>query len=217
MSKTKTAILPNIFEKALSLHKIKTATITRTYVEMSDEELVSEVQKGDEKAFEHIVQRYQGKLFAYIMRLMNHRDEAHDITQDVFLKAYKHIQRFDTERKFSSWVYRIAHNETVNWLKKKTRAKVESLDSHVENGFQLADNLNTEKAYIKEEDGGVVREAINSLPAKYKEVMELRYLKQQSYEEISEKLDKPINTVGTLINRAKKKLALALENASQTT
>jgi len=212
MSKTKTAILPNIFEKALSIHKSKTAV--RAYIDMTDEELVKEVQKGDDQAFEHIVQRYQGKLFAYIMRLMNHRDEAHDITQDVFLKAYKYIQRFDTERKFSSWVYRIAHNETVNWLKKKTRAKVESLDSHVENGFQLADATNTEKAYIREEEGSVVREAIESLPEKYKEVMELRYLKQQSYEEISKKLDKPINTVGTLINRAKKKLALALENAS---
>lgn len=211
MSKTKVAILPNVFEKALSLHKTKVSGKVKAYADMTDEELVKAVQSGEDLAFEHVVQRYQGKLFAYIMRLMNHRDEAHDITQDVFLKAYKHIQRFDTERKFSSWIYRIAHNESVKWLKKKTRAKVESLENHVENGFQLADATNTEKEYIREEDAVKVRDAIDALPEKYKEVMEMRYLEQQSYEEISKRLDKPINTVGTLINRAKKKLAIALE------
>lgn len=212
MSKIKTAVLPvtNIFEKAISLHRQR-ATAVKAYKDMTDEELISAVQKGEDDAFEHVVQRYQGKLFAYIMRLTNHRDHAHDITQDVFLKTYKNIHRFDTERKFSSWIYRIAHNESVNWLKKKTRAKVESLESHMENGFQAPASVNIESELISKQDQEAVQFAIDNLPDKYKEVMELRYLQHQSYEEIADRLDKPINTVGTLINRAKKKLATELQ------
>jgi RNA polymerase sigma-70 factor (ECF subfamily) len=213
MSKIKAAILPvsSVLDKALSLQRGKSETKVKPYVEQTDEELIKAVQQGDEQAFSHVVQRYQGKLFAYIMRLMNHRDEAHDITQDVFLKAYKNIHRFDTDRKFSSWIYRIAHNESVNWLKKKTRAKVESLESHVENGFQLAGSTDVHEQLVSKEAQKLVREAIQTLPNKYQEVMEMRYLDQLSYDEISKKLDKPVNTVGTLINRAKKKLALELE------
>jgi RNA polymerase sigma-70 factor, ECF subfamily len=213
MSKIKSAILPvsNIFDKALLLHRAKADTNVKAYKEMTDEELIVSVQKGEDQAFEHIVQRFQGKIFAYIMRLTNHRDHAHEIAQDVFLKTYKHIHRFDTERKFSSWIYRIAHNESVNWLKKKTRAKVESLDAHVENGFQAASAQNIENELIIKQDKQTVHQAIDKLPEKYKEVMELRYLQDKSYDEIGEKLDKPINTVGTLINRAKKKLAIELE------
>lgn len=212
MSKIKTAILPvtSVLERALKLSKSATSDVV-SYNEMTDEQLVLAVQKGEDQAFSYIVQRYQGKLFAYIMRLMNHRDEAHDITQDVFLKAYKNLHRFDTERKFSSWIYRIAHNESVNWLKKKTRVKIESLESQIENGYQPKAKASIESEYISQEEQVAVRKAINTLPKKYKQVMELRYLQQKSYEEIAEKLDKPINTVGTLINRAKKKMSAELE------
>lgn len=206
MSKIKAAAIPvvGIFEKVLASSKTK----VKPYLEMTDEELIKSVQKGEEDAFRFIVDRYQGKMFAYIMRLINHRDEAHDITQDVFLKTYKYLHRFDTERKFSSWIYRIAHNESVNWLKKKTRVKVESLDKHVEDyGLQLASSSNIEEQYVKAEVQNEVREAIDKLPEKYREVMILRYLEEQSYEEIGEHLNKPVNTIGTIINRAKKKLA----------
>ena len=210
MSKIKVAILPvtGIFDRVLQRASVNEEV--KPYLEMSDEELIVVLQAGDQQAFSHVMDRYQGKLYAYVMRLTNHRDEAHDIVQDVFMKAYKNIHRFDTERKFSSWVYRIAHNESVNWLKKKTRAKVESLENRAEAGIQLADKVDVEEDYIVKEDQIMVREAIEKLPAKYQEVMDLRYLQQQSYEEISKRLDKPINTVGTLINRAKKKLASEL-------
>lgn len=210
MSKIKTAILPvtGIFDKVLQ--RATSVEEVKPYLEMSDEELIGLLQSGDQMAFSHVMDRYQGKMYAYVMRLTNHRDEAHDIVQDVFMKAYKNIHRFDTERKFSSWIYRIAHNESVNWLKKKTRAKVESLESRAEYGLQLADTVDVEGEYVTKEDQLMVREAIEKLPPKYQEVMDLRYLQQQSYEEISKRLDKPINTVGTLINRAKKKLAAEL-------
>lgn len=184
----------------------------RPYTTWTDEELVSAAQKGEDNAFAQIISRYQGKIYSYVYRLTNHREEATDITQDVFVKAYKHLHTVDTERKFSSWLYRIAHNESVNWLKKKTRAKVESLESHVEQGHQVPAKVDVAAQYIQEEEQRRVREAIDQLPEKYRQVMELRYVQQNSYQEISIALDKPLNTVGTLINRAKRLMTELLED-----
>lgn len=198
-----TMAVRGVFDRVLQAASKEQA---RPYTSLTDEELVSAVQNGEQEAFSHIISRYQGKIYAYIQRLINHGDDATDITQDVFMKAYRHLNTVDTSRKFSSWLYRIAHNESVNWLKKKTRAKVESLDAHMENGGQFASKVDLAETYAREEEQKSVREAIDALPAKYREVMDRRYLKQQSYQEISEALGKPINTVGTLINRAKKQM-----------
>jgi len=212
--KTKAATFGGILDKALALYRAKESSDVRAYTELSDEDLVKLAQNGEEEAYSQIISRYQGKIYAYIMRLTNHRDEAYDVTQDVFMKAFRHLHRFDTERKFSSWLYRIAHNESVNWLKKKTRTKIDSLDSRVENGFQLPDKTNIFAELVKDQDIQSVRSAIDALPERYREVMELRYVKEASYDEIATQLNKPVNTVGTLINRAKKKLSLQLEQSS---
>lgn len=207
MPKIKVSAVAGVFDKALALYRSRVKEDARAYTELSDEELVKLVQEGEDDAYSHVVERYQRKIYAYIMRLTNHRDEAHDIAQDVFLKAYKNLHRFDTDRKFSSWVYRIAHNESVNWLKKHTRVKIESIEVREENGRQVVSSANVEQEYIQKEDSEKIKYSIRKLPARYREVMEMRYLKQLSYEEISSELEKPINTVGTLISRAKKKLA----------
>lgn len=190
----------------------KESDAARPYASLTDEELVALVQDKEQEAFAQIISRYQGKIFSYIYRLTNHREEALDITQDVFMKAYKYMHTVDTERKFSSWLYRIAHNESVNWLKKKTRVRIESLEAHVEQGHQVSDSTDIAAQYAQEEEQRKVRAAIDQLPDKYRQVMELRYVKQQSYQEISKTLDKPLNTVGTLINRAKRMLGELLHD-----
>lgn len=207
MKKTKaTALkLTGILDKVALL--ARESAKVKPYLEMTDEELVTAVQGGDSDAYKHVIDRYQGKIYAYIMRLTNHREEATDIAQDVFMKAYKHLHRFDTSRKFSSWVYRIAHNESVNWLKKKTRAKIESIDSHAEIGVQYASSEDIHEDLVRVQDQRLIQEAIADLPEKYQQVMDMRYLQEFSYDEIAQALDKPVNTIGTLINRAKKKLA----------
>ncbi len=192
--------------------KLKEAEDVRPYTVWTDEERVSAAQRGEEEAFGQIISRYQGKIYSYVYRLTNHGEEATDITQDVFVKAYKHLQTVDTERKFSSWLYRIAHNESVNWLKKKSRARIESLEAHVEQGHQVASKSDVAAQYMQEEEQRYVREAIDQLPARYRQVMELRYIHQHSYQEISVALDKPLNTVGTLINRAKRLMQELLQD-----
>ena len=210
-SKPRAVALTNVFDRVLVQHRSATKEQVKPYVDRSDEELIAAVQNGESDAFAFVVDRYQGKIFAYIMRLINHREEAQEITQDVFLKSYKYLHRFDCERKFSSWIYRIAHNESVNWLKKKTRAKIESLDAHMEIGQEADAKVDIHDDLARKQERQIIRQAIDSLPEKYREVMEMRYISEYSYQEISKYLKKPVNTVGTLINRAKKKLLTELE------
>jgi len=174
-----------------------------------DGALIKLVQKKNPAAYKEIVRRYQGKLFAYLYRLVGNREEAEDILQNVFVKVYKNIKRFDTQRKFSSWIYRIAHNEAVNFLKRRGKRRQVSLED-IETTKDKLDTASLDKspidAWISKELKREMREALNKLPIKYKEVLTLRYFLDKSYEEMGEILGKPVNTVGTLINRAKKKL-----------
>lgn len=179
-----------------------------------DNELVKLIQAGDTDLFAVIIERYQGKLFAYLYRLIGSREEAEDLLQDVFIKAFKNMQSYDIERKFSSWIYRIAHNEAINYIKRRSLKRFISWEDITSTKDKLVSNSTEEGAdfmWLRKETIGEVDEAINKLPIKYKQVLLLRYYSEKSYEEISEILQKPVNTVGTLINRAKKKMAEEME------
>lgn len=180
--------------------------------ELSDNGLVEEIKK-DPDYYSRMVNRYQGKLFAYLYRLVGEKEEAEDLLQDVFIKAYKNLGSYDTSRKFSSWIYRIAHNEAVNHIKRKSLKRFISLENVTSTkdklSFSTADN-DIQESWIRKEINKEVDVAIEHLPLKYKQVLILRYYSDKSYEEISEILGKPINTVGTLIKRAKNKLSVEL-------
>jgi len=182
----------------------------KTTEELSDNDLVEIIRKKNQERYSEIVDRYQKKLFVYIYRLIGNREEAEDLLQDVFVKAYKNLNSYDTSRKFSSWIYRIAHNESVNYIKRKSLKKFISWETIVSTKDKLdssSEEEGADKAWIRKEVSKEVNEAIGKLPFKYKQVLTLRYYSDQSYEEIAEILGRPVNTVGTLINRAKKKLA----------
>lgn len=183
---------------------------------LSDNELVRLIQRGDTELYAIIIERYQGKLFAYLYRLIGGREEAEDLLQDVFIKAFKNLKSYDADRKFSSWIYRIAHNEAVNYIKRKSLKRFISWEDVTSTKDKLISNSTEEGAddlWMKKEAIKEVDEAINRLPIKYKQVLLLRYYSEKSYEEISEILQKPVNTVGTLINRAKKKMAEEMERS----
>lgn len=179
-------------------------------IRLADDSLVIKmIKKGNPLAYKEIGIRYRNKLFAYIYHLVGNKDETEDILQNVFLKVYRNIKSFDTKRKFSSWIYRIAHNEAVNYLKRKSRKKFMSLEDVVslKDKKELRDEEESPAdAWIKKELQNEVNKALGGISAKYKEVLLLRYFLDKSYEEISGIIGKPVNTVGTLINRAKKKL-----------
>jgi RNA polymerase sigma-70 factor, ECF subfamily len=186
--------------------------------ELTDNELIEVIRKNDQERYSEIVERYQTKLFVYIYRLVGNKEEAEDLLQDVFVKAYKNLNSYDISRKFSSWIYRIAHNESVNYIKRKSLKKFISFETITSSKDKLdssSEEEGADKAWIRKEVSKEVSEAIGRLPFKYKQVLTLRYYSDQSYEEIAEILGKPVNTVGTLINRAKKKLVEELKNIKQ--
>ncbi len=179
---------------------------------ITDNQIVKKIIKEDKDAYSLIVERYQSRLYTYIFRLTNHREEATDILQEVFLKAYKNIKGFNQKKKFSSWIYRIAHNESVNWLKKNTKVKKQSIDDD-ENKIDIADDLDLTQQLETDTEKEELVEKMHKLPSNYKEVLVLRYMEERSYEEIGEIVKKSTNAVGILINRAKKRLAEIYDNS----
>lgn len=180
-----------------------------------DNELVELVRNKNQDYYGEIIRRYQGKLFAYLYRLIGNKEETEDLLQNVFIKTFRNLHSFDTNRKFSSWIYRIAHNEAVNFIKRRYLKRfiswedVSATKDKLEMKSMEDDPVDI---WLKKETVKEVDMAINKLPMKYKQVLLLRYYSDKSYEEISDILKKPVNTVGTLINRAKKKLLEEINN-----
>jgi len=179
----------------------------------SDETLVSEALE-DMAAFETIVERYEQKLLFYIQRISAlSAEEAEEVLQDIFIKAWKNLNGFDTSLKFSSWIYRIAHNETISAFRK---VKSRGQDTQIE----LDDSLFiTEKTdFVAEFDDKLSNQQVafilNQMPIKYREILVLKFLEDKSYEEISNILKKPSGTIATLIHRAKDSFRVEAQKAN---
>lgn len=177
--------------------------------DLGDSELITVILNQNREAYKELFSRYQKKLFTYVCHLVGNKEETEDILQNVFSKTYKSIEHFDTSRKFSSWIYRIAHNEAVNFLKRKSKRYMVSWEDVTTSKDKLDTATNEEppeEKWAHQEITKEIDDAMERLPKKYQQVLKLRYFQEHSYEDISEILGKPVNTVGTLINRAKKKL-----------
>jgi len=176
------------------------------YEEKSDEELAF-LSIEDQSGFLHIMNRYQTKLLYYIRRISGVSiEEAEDVLQDVFIKVYRNLNDFDHDLKFSSWVYRIAHNQVISdYRKKQARPQSAGIDLSDLSLLNLASGLDIKKDI----DNQLLREAINQIldimPVKYREVLILKFFEEKDYAEISDILKKPMGTVASLLNRAKQK------------
>jgi RNA polymerase sigma-70 factor (ECF subfamily) len=166
--------------------------------ELSDEELVDYVRTKDQEVYRVLVLRYQEKLIRYAKYLTRDEMKAADVVQNSFIKAYINLNNFKNKLKFSSWVYRIVHNEAVNELK-RYKNELPILDD-----MDFESNEGIENDFIKKEEKNEVRKCLSKLPLKYSEPLTLLFLEEKSYEEISDILQLPIGTVGTRVNRAKK-------------
>ena len=184
--------------------------------DLDDSELIKIIITQNREAYQELFARYQKKLFAYIYHLIGNREETEDVLQNVFSKTYKSIAHFDTTRKFSSWIYRIAHNEAVNFLKRKGSRYSISWDDIATSKDKLESASGEEGSAEKIEHQEIAIEmniAMQKIPLKYQEVLRMRYFQEYSYAEMGKILEKPLNTVGTLINRAKKKLLEAVKES----
>lgn len=171
----------------------------------TDEQLVS-LSLKDKEAFWVLVRRYEEKLKRYIKRISLFREDLlEDLLQEIFIKIYINLNAFNQEMKFSSWAYRIAHNETISYFRKNK--KHEDLVSIPDEDLEdIASEFFVEDQYKEQEILLKLNDSIHELKDKYREVIVLKFVEDKSYEEISDILKMPINTVGTQINRAKQKL-----------
>ncbi len=171
----------------------------------SDEEIVVLIQAGDIDFFEFLINRYKEKIKRYARKFLSEVEDINDIVQEIFIKAYINIQSFDTKRKFSSWLYRIAHNELVNALKKKKKNILPLFDLDTFLPRSLQDNSFMESINRKDIKK-MIDKCLDKVEPKYREPIILYYLEELSYQEISEVMRIPISTVGTRIKRGKKNM-----------
>jgi RNA polymerase sigma-70 factor (ECF subfamily) len=180
---------------------------------VSDNDLVK-LCLQEQDNFKYIILRYQNKFQQYIFRRTKvSKEDSEDLLQDIFIKIYLNLRDFDTSLKFSSWGYRIAHNEIISWYrKKKIRPQINFEDYEEDNFINFfREETDIEKQWGDKEVKKHIREAIEKLDEKYKDVIVLRFLEEKDYTEIGDILQIPTGTVSTLISRGKKELQKHLQ------
>jgi len=173
---------------------------------LSDEALVELVREENQEWYREVVKRYQTKLMRYATGLIGDEDKAADVVQEAFLKAFVNLQGFNLKKKFSSWLYRIVHNEAINFLKK--HQKEISLEKNQWIEQTLKSDQEVEKEFSRRETKFILHQSLKELPLKYRSPLILFYFEEKTYEEISDVLRIPLGTVGTQINRGKKMLKI---------
>lgn len=167
----------------------------------SDEQLAELAQQGKEEAFGALVDRYTPKILRYGQKFLFQYEDVEDAVQETFVKAYLNIQSFQPSRKFSSWMYRIAHNTFISLIRKKKREPLEFFD--FDTVLPLGERWHRKEKENQEGDKELVQTSLEKLSPKYREVLVLVYKEEQSYQAISDILQIPVSTVGVRINRAK--------------
>jgi len=183
--------------------------------ERSDETLAVEAREGSQEAFQELVERYERPLFGLIVRIVRRPETAEDLAQEAFIKAYRALARFDPERKFSSWLFKIAHNTALDALRRDGHQPL-SLDAPIgdqEEAPELPADPAAENPFQRaagRDLGRALETAIRSLRPEYREILLLRFVEELSYEEIAEVLGLPLGTVKIHIYRARRDLARAM-------
>jgi len=174
-----------------------------------DLELVAKAKEGDQNAFSKLMARYRDSIFFMVLKMVHNRDDAEDLTIEAFGKAFNSIGNYSADYAFSTWLFKIATNNSIDFIRKK-RLQTTSLDqtSTTDDGettpIAVKDHApDPEETVIKDQRAAKIREAIEQLSPKYRSLIELRYLDELSYEEIAEKLDLPLGTVKAQLFRAK--------------
>lgn len=178
----------------------------------NEAELVKRAQNGDVAAFEVLIEDYQKRIFSIAYRMIQHQEDAADLTQEVIVKIFKNLDKFKGDSKFSTWVYRIATNTCLDEIKKARRRTVYSLDKEIETedgsiAAELPDTAPTpEEAAEKNDIKKALYDAIQRLGKEHQTVIVLRDLQGLSYEEIAQILHCSVGTVKSRISRAREKL-----------
>ena len=188
---------------------------------VSDQEIVAEVLAGKQHRYAELVGRYQGPIVNYVYRMMGQYEDAVDLSQDVFLKAYSALESYQPRYPFSAWLFRIARNAPIDELRRR-RLRTVPLDAPIATGEGSVDrqieapDVGPEQQYLRAELQGELGALVAELPEKYREPLVLRHGAELSYEEIAEALELPLGTVKTRIFRAREALRKRLVAGADT-
>lgn len=182
-----------------------------------DDVLVKRAIGGDEQAYKELVEKYQRALYFHTLKMIKDKEQVNDLVQETFVKAFDNLNTYSTNYAFSTWLYRIATNHTIDYLRKK-KLKTLSIDEPVKTRdgdmqMQLEDDTaETDRNIIRKQRQHIVQDAIEGLPRKYRKVIEMRHMEEKSYQEIADVLDLPLGTVKAHIFRARELLYKALKD-----
>lgn len=171
----------------------------------TDYELIEACLAGDQECFAELVNRYKNLVYSIILRQTRDREEASDLSQDVFLKVYKNLAKYSTEFKFSTWIMRITSNHIIDMHRKKKFETV-SYEKYAENGGLVGAVASPEAEFIKRDQTEQLNKIVSRLPEIYKTPVVLYHQQGMSYQEISEKTGEPLSKIKNRILRGRKML-----------
>lgn len=183
--------------------------------DLTDEEIAKQVQAGESETFGLLIERYEQKMRRYASRFLFRKDDTDDLVQEVFIKAYTNIQSFDLNRKFSPWLYRIAHNEFITALKQRERDPLPIFDPEIIFPQLVAPEKADQEANQREFKE-LLEKSLDKLSPKYREPLILYYFDELDYKTIAEVLHLPVSTVGVRLNRGKEELKNIVKSIDHT-
>ena len=186
-----------MISKALALNNIQSLT---------DVELIAKAISGREDGFEELVRRYQRPITNYVFRMLNDYDASLDVTQEVFIKVYNSLARYSSEYKFSTWLYRIAHNAAIDYIRRRSPNEQSIETENKDGAYQLqieSPNPTPEQDRERSEWRTEIEAVVKCLPAVYRELIVLRHAQDLSYDEIAEITALPLGTVKNRLFRAR--------------
>jgi len=174
---------------------------------VNDFNLVVRAKKGEQKAYAELMQRYRDSIYFMVLKMVNNKDDAMDLTVETFGKAFENLDRYKSDFAFSTWLYRIATNNCIDFIRKK-RLHLVSLNTIDDEGEERpmeikSEMLNPEESSIKKQQHEQLKMLVDRLPSRYKTLIMLRYYDELSYEEIAQQLDLPLGTVKAQLFRAR--------------
>jgi RNA polymerase sigma factor (sigma-70 family) len=188
---------------------------------LQDYSLVQNAIKGDQKSYAELLGRYRDAIYFMLLKMVNNKIDAEDLTIEAFGKAFRNLSQYSPSFAFSTWLFKIASNNCIDFLRKK-KNDVISLDNPTDNNEQdqsipLAANvLDPEEELIKDQKESVMRNIVTKLKPRYRKLIELRYFNEYSYEEISKELELPIGTVKAQLFRARELLYNVIKNSQES-
>ena len=184
---------------------------------VEDSSLIQEALAGNDQAYKKLMKKYHDAIFNFIFKMVRDRQQVEDLTQEAFIKAFSSLKNFNDEYAFSTWLYKIATNNSIDFIRRR-KLQMYSIDKPIESkdsdyAFELPDeSYEADKELIGGQKTKLLNEAIAKLPEKYRTVIRLRHVEEKSYEEIAAGLKLPIGTVKAHIFRAREMLYKHLKN-----